>query len=252
MNSTPFMIEDAVLSAAWCKAVQFILDNPGIEISPLVLTLTEFEESERARTVLDSSLEENQMDSIRIVSETIFPSSLYSFCGENRHRLYEEYNDIMPRLKGIDARNNRGTYFERLIAFDSGNQKINQLEIIISSLLSPSTIRRSKLQASIFDPTKDHTNGPYQRFPCLQHVTFHKTENGGLILNSFYALQYLYQRAYGNWLGLINLGKFIAQESNLRLDRVNCFVGIEKLDELTKEQAKKLLEKINSKNHHES
>jgi hypothetical protein len=66
------------------------------------------------------------------------------------------------------------------------------------------------------------------------------------VLNSFYAIQYLYRRGYGNWLGLINLGKFIAKETQTHLERVNCFVGIEKLDKLTKTEGKRLLEMINN------
>ena len=57
-------------------------------------------------------------------------------------------------------------------------------------------------------------------------------------------MQYLYQRAYGNWLGLINLGKFVAEETNLEFERFNCFVGVEKLDNLTKTEAGILLDKM--------
>ena len=150
-----------------------------------------------------------------------------------------------PRYRKIDAGNNRGTYFQRLIAFEASGQAINQLEIVISSIQNTKVKRRSKLQASVFDPSKDHTTGMFQKFPCLQHVTFYKSENGGLVLNSFYAMQYFYRRAYGNWLGLINLGHFIAKESGLELERMNCFVGVEHLDEVTKKAAGELLNKIN-------
>jgi hypothetical protein len=72
------------------------------------------------------------------------------------------------------------------------------------------------------------------------------SKNCGLILTGFYAVQYLYQKAYGNWLGLINLGKFIAKEAGLEFVQFNCFIGVEELDKLTKEEAKTLLNKINS------
>jgi len=146
----------------------------------------------------------------------------------------------------VDKRNGRGTYFERLIAYEglAGN-KVNQLEMIITSLRPDSKIkRRSKLQISIFDPRVDHTNGPYQSFPCLQHITFYKTKQGGLVLNSFYAIQYLYERAYGNWMGLINLGRFVAREAGLEFERFNCFIGVELLDELSMEEAKQLLKSM--------
>lgn len=246
--NVPVLIKDNNLSNAWCKILQHIIDNSGNEITPLVLTLSDFEENIVIKDELNNDLGIHQLDSIDIVSETIFPQSLHLFNKSNRHELYKLYlENVLPRLKKIDKRNSAGTYFERLIAF--GDSQKNQLEIIIDSLSENSKIkRRSKSQAAIFDPLKDHKNGVFQSFPCLQHVSFYKSENGGLIINSFYAMQYLYQRAYGNWLGLINLGKFVAQEAGLELERFNCFVGVEKLDHLTKAQAKGLINKMKVEN----
>jgi thymidylate synthase len=243
MNTSPFVIENSNLSGTWVSAMHKIVNNGGLEISPLIVTMTDFSESDEIRKTLDGDLSKHQLPLIATVSETIFPVSLYEYVRYDREELYKIYKRNLPRIKKIDSSNGNGTYFERMIAFDSSKQ-INQLEIIISSLNDNTIKRRSKLQSSIFDPTKDHTNKPFQGFPCLQHVTFYKSENGGLILNSFYAIQYLYRRAYGNWLGLINLGKFVARETGLDLERFNCFIGIEHLDELKKDEAKKLLSEM--------
>lgn len=238
----PLLIEETNLSDAWCKTLDHIVQNPGKEITPLLLSLTSFDETKKVRDNLDSSLKRNNKASIHTVSETIFPESLYKYFKYDRHALYDGYLDILPRIKKVEAKKNgRGTYFERLIAFE---EKINQLENIIESYLKDPSVRRSKLQASIFDARRDHTNKPYQGFPCLQHVTFFPTPEGGLVLNSFYAIQYLYERGYGNWLGLINLGKFMANELHLKFERFNCFVGAEQLDYITKSQARLLLGKI--------
>jgi len=238
--TSPYVIEDSNVSYAWVKALNKILESPGNEITPLLLTLTNFEESPDIRAALDLNLTKSKLASIQTVSETIFPKSLYQLCGQNRSKLYEQYLRNMPRIRKIDTSNANGTYFERMIAFNGSHLKINQLEIIISSIESKNVKRRSKLQASIFDPRIDHTNKPFQGFPCLQHVTFFVSENNGLILNSFYAVQYLYRRGYGNWLGLINLGKFVANELNMDFERFNCYIGVEKL-EITKSKAHKLL-----------
>ncbi|HMK16848.1 MAG TPA: hypothetical protein VK492_01505 [Chitinophagaceae bacterium] len=241
MNTSPHLIEDTNLSNAWLTALGHITKSGGMEITPLIVTLTDFEESLNVRQSLDIYLQKEKFGSIRTVSETIFPDSLYQFLGRDRYKLYEEYLQNLSRIKKIDTSNSHGTYFERLIAYDHDNKKINQLEIIITAIKKNNIKRRSKLQASIFDPGKDHTNGAFQGFPCLQHVTFYKSDKGGLILNSFYAIQYLFRRAYGNWLGLINLGKFIANETQLEFERLNCFIGVEHLDKLKKSQAKDLL-----------
>jgi len=231
------MIEETNLSRAWITALEHADAEKSREITPLILTLTGFDETKEIRNVLDKALDEDKINSVDTVAETIFPASLYRLCKYDRNAFYNEYIANLPRIHSIDKRNNRGTYFERLIAFD-GN--INQLEIIIKSLQSDKSVRRSKLQAAIFDPAKDHLNGPYQGFPCLQHITFYVTKEGGLVLSSFYAIQLLYKKAYGNWLGLINLGKFVAQETGLELERFNCHIGIEQL-EISKTKVKGFL-----------
>lgn len=249
MITSPFLIDHTNVSEAWCRTLEHIIECPGNEITPLVISLTEFNETPGFRSILDDHLQKNNKAKVHTVAETIFPESLYVLNGYDRHKFYQAFFDILPRIKGIDASSNgRGTYFERLIAFDGQDGKINQLEMIITSLQDRTIKRRSKLQASIFDPTKDHSDGPYQRFPCLQHVTFYRTPNGKLILNSFYAIQYLYERAYGNWLGLINLGKFVASEIGTELERFTCFIGVEKLDRLTKTEGQDLLDRITEKN----
>jgi thymidylate synthase len=246
MNTSPLLIEQGNLSTVWCQTLESCLNNSSHEITPLVVSFTEFDESESVREILDSHLKTSGLASIQTVSETIFPQSLYEFTGENRSELYKQYLKNLPRIKRIDQSNRNGTYFERLVNYGSVNGNINQLEIIIGSLKSKNVKRRSKLQASIFDPTKDHTNRPFQGFPCLQHITFYPSSTGGLIMNSFYAIQYLYRRAYGNWLGLMNLGKFVAAEAGVKLERFNCYVGVEHMDQLSKTQAQQLLKKLSN------
>jgi len=214
-----------------------------MEITPLLVILTDFTETQHIRNALDEDLVRHKLPSIQTVSETIFPQSLYEYVRYDREELYKRYSKNLPRIKSIDNSNAKGTYFERMMIFDE-NEPVNQLDIIISSISGGSVKRRSKLQASIFDPKRDHSNKAFQGFPCLQHVTFYKSEEGGLVLNCFYAIQYLYRRAYGNWLGLVNLGKFVAREAGLEFERLNCFVGVEHLDHLKKQEARLLLSAI--------
>lgn len=246
MNTSPSIIENLNLSETWTSALRKICDNGG-EITPLIVTLTDFSETENIRNTINGCMTIHGLPNIETVSETIFPQSLYEYVGYDREELYKKYTKNLPRIKSIDPSNANGTYFERLIAFED-TEPVNQLNIIISSLVSGNIKRRSKLQASIFDPRRDHINKPFQGFPCLQHVTFYKSKNGGLILNSFYAIQYLFRRAYGNWLGLINLGKFVAKETGLEFERLNCFIGVEHLDNenIKKREAKTLLAEIDS------
>lgn len=241
MSKEPLIVEDKNLSNAWCRILKLLIRNRG-EICPLVLTLTDFHETESMKNILIQHLECKKMPTIETVSETIFPESLYEYVGYDREKLYDRYKKNLIRIKKINKSNRKGTYFSRLIAYGEGADPINQLEIIISAFKGKRSPRRSKLQASIFDPTADHSNSAMQGFPCLQHVTFFKTKDGGLVLNSFYAIQFFYKRSYGNWLGLINLGKFVAKEVGLKFERFNCFIGVEQLDNLSQMEAKKLSE----------
>jgi hypothetical protein len=59
----------------------------------------------------------------------------------------------------------------------------------------------------------------------------------GLAINAFYATQYVFDKAYGNYLGLAQLGAFMAHELNLPLARLNVTVGVANLDGAKKSDA---------------
>lgn len=56
-------------------------------------------------------------------------------------------------------------------------------------------------------------------------------------MNAFYATQYIFAKAYGNYLGLAQLGAFMAREMGLRLARLNVTVGVAKLAGVSKSDA---------------
>ena len=85
------------------------------------------------------------------------------------------------------------------------------------------------LQAATFDPGRDHVASAQLGFPCLQHVSFVPTA-AGLVVNAFYATQQIFDKAYGNYLGLAQLGAFMAHEMGMPLARLNVMVGIAKLE----------------------
>jgi hypothetical protein len=226
------------LSVAWAKTFLAALE-PRRDLIPLVVRIGSFNEGavcEDAviRESLDRSLFKMGKQSCHTVANTIFPESLWNR-KKDRRVLYERYKKIFPHLKAVDSRNNLGLYFERLIAYDPDennnieSNKSNQLESIIRTYCKV-THRRSALQAAIFDPRRDHKTGPFLKFPCLQHVTFVPCGEHGMVVNGFYAMQYLFERAYGNYLGLCRLGNFIAHELGLELVQMNCTVGVGKMD----------------------
>lgn len=231
----PMVISDTNLSHAWGRALRHVVKNPGDEIKPLIVSITGFDdhgqpnEDNDIRTALDTFLKTQEAWSVEIVAFTIFPQRYWQVAGGDRERLYEIYMDAFPRLQAKNRRaNGRGLYFERLINYGRGPCDGNQLKFIIDEYLKRGG-RRSKFQASVCDPGRDQNSMPRQQFPCLQQLSFVPTDDG-LVVNAFYAMQYLVQRGYGNFLGLSQLGAFMAHEMGMDLVQLNVMAGIEKLD----------------------
>ena len=228
----PLLIEDDNLSRAWGRAFLHMLDHPGTEISPLVVSISGFDadnqaiESADIRMTLDAVFAETGGWDVETVAFTIFPQRYWKLANGDRKRLFALYQDAFPRLQAMNRRDNRrGLYFERLTMYGSSPCDGNQLEWILSQYKPEGGVIRSKFQATTFDPSRDQLPDARLGFPCLQHVTFIPTK-AGLVVNAFYATQQLFDKAYGNYLGLIQLGAFMAHEMDMPLARVHAYVGV--------------------------
>jgi hypothetical protein len=229
MNISP--IHSNNLSEAWAHAFIKCMSDPGHIIAPGIVSFDVDEENHlwqletpEIRRALDAQLlafkiaSANQSN-IETVAGTIFPEFIWKRCGGSRDELFNRYDKMWPLVSKC-GRNNHGTYFRRLTSFDG----TNQLKKIIDAW-KHEIHRHSALQAGLFDPTQDHRETPYLGFPCLQQVVFHTHgTNGseGMTVVAFYATQYLLEKAYGNYLGLYRLGKFMAGEMGLNLKGVTC------------------------------
>lgn len=224
--SRSLTIEEDNISVAWAKAFIRVVDME--EIAPLTVVIRGFSDGEpkevaRIRQLLDEALGAGKKPlSCNEVANTIFPISLWN-PRASRQKLYARYLRIMPRVLRYPG-NRYGVYFQRLIAFGGNaadNVGVNQLEHIIQTR-HRRNYRRTAWQAAIFDPRKDHTHQRRRGFPCLQHVAFAKEGSDGLTVTGYYVTQYIFERAYGNYLGLGRLGNFMAQEMGRKLTQVTC------------------------------
>jgi hypothetical protein len=242
---TPLFITSDNLSAAWSRVYLHTLDHPGKEISPLIVSITGFDkdgtaqENASVRAALDDVLIGMDAVSVDDAAFTIFPQRLWLMAQGDRKRLFKMYCDwAFPAYqKGNRKLNGRGLYFERLVKFGSGPENGNQLEWILSQYENNPAIRRSMLQASVFDPARDHVAQARVVFPCLQQVSFLPTKKG-LAINAFYATQQLLYRAYGNFLGLTQLGAFMAHEMRMPFAQLNLTAGVERLRGMPKTSPK--------------
>ena len=225
----PVTIVEDNLSVAWAKA--FLLTLEAGEIAPLIVVIKVPKEGlpdevQTIRRALDDELEEAANGlSCQSVANTIFPQSLWNRQAD-RQKLYKRYLKILPRILK-DPHNRYGVYFERLIAFGHDaalRGGVNQLEHVIQTWLNGNHRRTASL-AAVFDPKRDHTNQRQRGFPCLQQVSFACQGRRGLSVTGLYATQYIFQRAYGNYLGLCRLGNFMAQAMELDLTQVTCIAS---------------------------
>jgi len=238
----PLIIQDENLSLAWGLVVKHVCEHAGKEISPLIVSITGFDENGSPiedpdiRTATDELLRTEGEQCIENVAFTIFPQRYWVMAKGDRGKLFSSYQDAFPRFKKMEPRKNaQGLYFERLTMYDpEAPNDGNQLETLLDRYAQRSgKMQRMQLQASTYDPRRDQKGTAIQGFPCLQHVTF-VPSSGELTVNAFYATQQLLVRAYGNYLGLARLGAFMAHEMGLKMTRLNVFVGIEKLDGVAK------------------
>jgi thymidylate synthase len=227
-------ITSTSISDAWLSAVALTSSAPHGEVLNLNVTVTGLaeggpQEDAAVRSALDQTLAESGMGSVQTVASTIFPSSLWN-PSRPKEQLFARYMAAFPKIRKCRS-NNRGTYFQRLINYPSFKaQGFNQLKHVIETYLGGNH-RRSALQASIIVPETDLNNAPLQGFPCMQQVAFVPTaKTSTLHVVGFYPHQYLFQRAYGNYLGLILLGRFVAHEMHLTLANMTCVSTIAHLE----------------------
>jgi len=231
------------LSTAWAKALIKSHEAPGGILFPASIRFPvsggEDElETPEIRRLADGMLEDQKkyvsgQSVVETVAGTIFPETLWLRSDGDREAFYRKYLSMFALIKKTPA-NRRGVYFQRLIAYRGNEQGTrNQLEFIINTW-NGGNHRNSALQAGIFDPMLDHSNAHQLGFPCLQQVVFHPMgANGckGLSVVAFYATQTLIEKAYGNYLGLYRLGKFMADAMGLELKEIMCSASVLKMSD---------------------
>jgi hypothetical protein len=251
-TEAPIVIDHANLSVAWAKAFLETM-KPGRNLRPMVLTIGGFPgqqppEVEALRATLDQRLIALDKNPSEISALTIFPHKMWVRRGRPACGAFSELclEQFLPRMRKRDARNQYGTYFERMMAFSGsrrdGVRVVNQLQFVIDLLKKDRRPRESALQITCFDPAKDHTGQPVRGFPCLQQVSIAYDNDGRLAVNAFYPMQYIFDRAYGNYLGLCHLGDFLAHETQLQFSRLTCFIGKPELGDVPKRDLEQVVD----------
>ena len=230
MGTIPMFIEETNLSVAWARAFLAVMRRGVEAIAPLIVHVTGFhddnpQESVAIRTCLDDQLKSLRKYSCKTNADLICPISWYERAAD-RHAFFARFRAFYPGLRRWNPLNRHGTYFGRLVAFGLGREDGNQLEHIIKNYIERGVSRPTAMVASVFDPLKDHTAQRRRGFPCLNLVEFTDLGQGKLAVKADYPCQFLFERAYGNYLGLCQLGKFMARELKLEFTQLTCTIGI--------------------------
>lgn len=251
------------LSTAWARAFLMFMERRDRRFAPFMVSIAAGPdgnptEDQDLREALDACLDEADQQSVEVVAKTIFPAAIWRRMKGDRHKLYAYYREYLPDFVSMSPNKNcHGLYFARLIAFGmdpkTGKQEAhlpesklpadgNQIEFIIDAC-KPGA-QSMALQAVIFDPVRDQVK-ERRGFPCLQHVTFVRdNDRKTLSMNAVYALQSFFVKAYGNWLGLLRLGAFVASQTKLRFERLNCFAGIQQMRNGCRPKPGELLDRL--------
>ena len=247
----------ASLSEAWLLALEQTVASPGGRIAHLMMTVTEpGPEIPCLRNGVDRELERISEKSVDTVAETIFPRSLYEDPGFNwdstlptdrvrsidkaAHDLYDRYMLILPLLR-TDRANSRGTYFSRMISWpgkESGGtnqlvQLINRLRSVNYNGQATNNTLDVDLSADCLDSNAISggaqiyaaTDRRTRAFPCLVHLDF-SLLNGRLHCAAMYRHHYLIKKAYGNFLGLAWLMRFLCQQSGFEIGELVVLAGL--------------------------
>jgi hypothetical protein len=224
-----YLIQGNNLSEAWLGAMEYLVAEGGKAINLNVAFPCEGEDS-HVRGALDALLMELDGEAekdiwpIQTVANTVFPDALYypHLGREAAPRLYENYGLSMKLQERSRNPFDRETYFNRLVAYPTENGPWNQLNYHIQRLAKQATLTSqasSAYELGITHPVdadlRLQSPGRDRRmfwFPCLSHISL-TLVRGRLSMTALYRNQTFVTRAYGNYLGLARLLRFIAIES---------------------------------------
>jgi len=233
MSGSPLLIESSNLSLAWGQALLEVLDNPIGQCRPLVVSIGGFNadlppEDDTIRKETDRILKSEGCNSCDVSAMVVFPYKLWL---RRKHLSCEQFcqvcvNEYYPRLAALNKLNRHGTYFLRMMDYKSVKngsvETVDQVSQVVDRLTNESRFRATGLQMTCFNPATDHNRQPRLGFPCLQHVGITHEGDNGIAVTGFYPSQHIFDRAYGNYLGLAHLGFFLAHQSGHSLERVTC------------------------------
>lgn len=232
------------VTRAWIAACNALdrKDNPSRTGLHTVVRITDPTADDTGfRADLDRLRIARKHEPIETVASTLFPAALAAQAGDHAG-LVARYRAAYPRLKRYPG-NAHGTYFGRLVAYPGAKRsEIDQVGKIISRLRKQAAGRgpmTAAYEANLAHPddvpaealvhAADRDN-LYRGFPCLNHCSFQLDRDGRVHGVALYRSQYMFERAYGNYLGLGRLLAYIADQAGLSPGTLTVLAGYAHLE----------------------
>lgn len=152
------------------------------------------------------------------VATFIFPQRLHEIYNGNKEKIFKKQKRVHKVVKG-----RWGSYFDQMVEWKESKSgaSINQLDRIINLINQRNTVYKTAYTIQITNPIS-HINYPMAG-PCLRYILLQLQSNPNKIsLMAVYRNHDFAEKAYGNYVGLGNLLKFIASEINYELGSVTC------------------------------
>jgi hypothetical protein len=217
------------LSVAWIRALDAVRRMPKHAATHLVVRIEDPTlEVPEIRRLADELLSRGRVQPISSVRSTIFPAS-WARRYPDPERLADHFRGQYETLCRF-PKNRGGTYFGRMVAYPRGanEEPFDQLNDIVAKLRGEARGRHmsSMYEINIWVPG-DLPSG--MGFPCMSHLSFH-LDDGQLFMQAVYRNQYLVERAYGNYLGLAELHRYVAAATDLQASELMIVAGHVKVD----------------------
>lgn len=245
------------VSAAWVQGLEALLDVGGEAVNLTVAIDDPATELPAVRAEVDALIDERRrtkkgVQRVSTVANTIFPQSLYveRLGADAEAHLYEMERRSRPVTR---RRNNRGNYFERMVAWPGPDgQTFNQLDHAITRLRrlrEQGKQRGNQFEVGLASPADEAMAMPVAvpgrdrqtiGFPCLSHVSL-SLQKGVVHMSAMYRNHEFVERAYGNYVGLGRLLRFVAHQSGWPMGELTCVSASVTLGSFSKRSLNDLL-----------
>jgi hypothetical protein len=214
----PHLIEANDVSEAWLGMARCVLAN-GKEVRNLVVAIADpVSVDPVVHAAVEDFCRSRRLLTPKHVAYTIFPEGLA------RARTASQLFDVYNRRRGFFdcVKTGWGTYFRRMTCYEGQRGRENQLDRIIHAVNSRKACHRAAYTVVIQQPGRESVRP--RGAPCLNYlaVQMEPGQPRTMSLLAVYRNHDVVERAYGNFIGLGWLLRFLCRETGSCVGGLTC------------------------------